>query len=78
LWVLDLLAVHEDHRGCGNGRRLMERAEAVGRERGCHGVWLNTKALHAPGFYERLGYEVFGSLEADPPELTRILYRKQL
>jgi hypothetical protein len=56
----------------------MERAEAVGRERGCHGVWLNTKALHAPGFYERLGYEVFGSLEADPPELTRILYRKQL
>lgn len=52
------LVVDEVYRGQGIGQRLMERAEAWARERGCEGIYLksNIKRTSSHAFYEKLGY----------------------
>jgi GNAT superfamily N-acetyltransferase len=63
-WLLvRILWVAEELRGHGLGVRIMALAEEEARRRGCHGVWLDTSSARARGFYERLGFEVFGMLE---------------
>jgi GNAT superfamily N-acetyltransferase len=71
LWVSDSL------RGRGIGRELMAGAEAHALERGCHSAWVDTFSFQAPGFYPKLGYEVFGELDY-PPGHKRIFLRKRL
>jgi GNAT superfamily N-acetyltransferase len=73
-----ILWVDGAHRGGGWGRGLLERAEAEAIARGCHGVWLDTFSFQAPGFYQKLGYEVFGTLDDYPPGHTRYFLRKRL
>jgi hypothetical protein len=41
-------------------------------ERGHSGVWVDTFEFQAPGFYQKLGYEVFGVLP-DHPRTTTVL-----
>ena len=65
-------------RGAGLGRRLLQRTEAIARERGCHGIWLDTFSFQARGFYEKLGFSVFGELEDYPPGHGRIFLKKRL
>ena len=71
LWVSDGL------RGRGIGRKLMEAAEARALERGAHSAWVDTFSFQAPGFYPKLGYEVFGELDY-PPDFVRFFLRKRL
>jgi GNAT superfamily N-acetyltransferase len=76
-WLyIEFLWISEQHRGSGLGSRLLRRAEAIARERGCLGVWLNTISFQAPGFYERHGYREFGRLDEMPPGHTRIWFAK--
>ena len=74
---VDLLFVPEALRGTGLGRQMLLQAEqeAVAR---CRGAWLDTYSFQARGFYERLGYAVFGILEDYPPGQKRISLRKFL
>lgn len=72
-----MLAVPEAQRGRGLGRALMLEAEAEARRRGCHAAWVDT-IFGARGFYERLGYTVFGELADHPPGHTRSFLRKTL
>jgi GNAT superfamily N-acetyltransferase len=65
--VIDLLAVTEEKRGRGLGRRLMEHAEAEARSRGCTRSYTTTYAHQALEFYQRLGYQIAGQLD-DYPE----------
>jgi GNAT superfamily N-acetyltransferase len=71
LWVSDRL------RGAGVGRELLARAERRARERGCHSAPLDTFSFQARGFYEGLGYELFGTLDY-PPGHQRHFLRKRL
>ena len=71
LWVSDAL------RGKGIGRELMGSAEARALERGCHSAWVDTFSFQAPGFYPKLGYQVFGELDY-PPGHKRIFLQKRL
>jgi GNAT superfamily N-acetyltransferase len=78
-WLfVDLLFVPQAFRGQDLGRRLMAEAERAAVERGLVGVWLDTHSFQAPGFYETLGYEAFGSLPDYPRGETRTFYRKML
>lgn len=66
-WLLiKLLWVREESRHRGMGRSLMIRAEARGRELGCHSAWLDTSSPDAVRFYNSLGYASFAQLGNAP------------
>jgi ribosomal protein S18 acetylase RimI-like enzyme len=76
-WLfIDAVWVHPDTRGQGAGRRLVEQAEAYALEQGCHSVWLDT--FQALGFYQAMGYAVFGELDDYPGTQKRAFLRKRL
>jgi GNAT superfamily N-acetyltransferase len=72
------LWVAEAARGAGHGRRLMEDAEAYARSRGAVGATVETYSFQARPFYERLGYQVFGTLDGYPPGHIKFFLRKAL
>jgi GNAT superfamily N-acetyltransferase len=73
---IDLLIVPESLRGTGLGRTMILQAEAEAVQRGCNGAWLDTFSFQARGFYERLGYIVFGTIEGYPPGHSRFFLKK--
>ncbi len=75
---IDALYLPERLRGKGLGRDLVTMAENEAQRRGCHAVWLDTFSFQARGFYEKLGYSVFGMLEDYPPGHQRYFLRKSL
>jgi GNAT superfamily N-acetyltransferase len=77
LWI-DLLFVPESMRRTGIGRELMTQAEAEAVRRGCQAAALDTFSFQARGFYERLGYSVFGTLDDCPPGHRRFYLTKRL
>ncbi len=76
--IVDVLWLPAELRGGGLGARLMADGEAEARRRGCIGVHLNTGSFQAPGFYERLGYEVCGVIDDFPRRHKRITFSKRL
>jgi GNAT superfamily N-acetyltransferase len=78
-WLfVDYLVVPPSMRGRDFGTRLMGTAEQIAIERGCVGAWLTTFSFQAREFYEKLGYELFGSLENSPRDNVRLFMRKRL
>ena len=78
-WLyVELLGVPEPLRRRGIGAQLMRRAETVAIERGCVGVWVDTYGFQARGFYEKLGYEIFGTIDDHPRGSHRFFFRKRL
>lgn len=66
-WLtVDLFWVDPARRGGGLGRDLLNRAEAEARDRGCIGATLGTYDFQARPFYEKHGYEIFGTLGPYP------------
>ena len=78
-WLeISIIWVDEQVRKQGLGRRLMVEAERVAYLRGCRYGRLATSNFQAPGFYERLGYSLYGKLENCPPGETAYYYWKEL
>ena len=75
---VNLLYLPESSRGGGLGSQLIAQAEEEAMRRGCHGVWLDTFSFQARGFYERLGYTVFGEIEDHPPGRSWYFLKKIL
>jgi GNAT superfamily N-acetyltransferase len=73
---VDLLFVPETLRGKGLGRQMMLEAEEVAKARRCGGAWLDTCSFQARGFYERLGFSVFGTIDDFPPGQKRFFMKK--
>lgn len=76
--VIDLLWLPESLRGTGLGTQVMRMAEEEARARGCIGIRLDTFSFQARGFYEKLGFSVFGTLPEHPPGHTRYWLSKRL
>jgi len=70
------LWVAAEHRGTGLGSRLLAGAEAEAWARDCLGVYLDTFEYQALPFYQRHGYELFGTLEGYPPGYRQYYVRK--
>jgi len=77
-FYISLMYLREDLRGQGYGERILERAEEEARKRGVKEVYLDTFSFQAPGFYQKLGYRVFGELVDFPPGHTRHFMTKRL
>ena len=58
------VAVRRDYRDRGFGRLVMIALQEEARRRGLPGITLAAQ-LHAIGFYERLGYRVYGEVLLD-------------
>lgn len=71
------LWLSETVRGKDYGTRLVLAAEQEAVSRGCRHAHLDTFSFQARGFYEKLGYEVFGALEDYPAGHTRFYLRKR-
>ena len=77
-WLfVEWLAVPDEHRGKGLGTALIQEAEGIARANDCVGIWLDTFEFQARGFYEKLGFEVFGVLEDHPVGQCRFFLRKR-
>lgn len=72
------LAVVAQVQGRGCGKKLVETAEAAAKARGCGFAHVDTFTFQAPGFYQKLGYEVVGSLDNYPYGHKRVYLRKSL
>jgi GNAT superfamily N-acetyltransferase len=72
LWVAGPARRH------GNGARLLRSAERYAVERGCRASYLDTHSDAARRFYEKLGYQVFASLDDFPPGHAKYFLRKEL
>ncbi|MBW3616348.1 MAG: GNAT family N-acetyltransferase [Proteobacteria bacterium] len=78
-WLFtELLFVPGAFRGRGLGADIVRRAEGEARARGCTGAWLDTFEFQARGFYERLGYRLFGQIDDYPPGSARYFLKKAL
>jgi ribosomal protein S18 acetylase RimI-like enzyme len=75
---IDSLWVDESIRGKGWGRKLMEAVEKEGVKRGSTIAYTNTFPWQAPGFYEKLGYSLYGKLEDFPKGSALSYYSKKL
>lgn len=65
-------------RGQGYGIQLMAAVEVEALRYNCHSAYLDTFSFQARPFYERCGYEVFGTLEDFPAGHQRFFMRKAL
>jgi len=61
---VERVAVRESYRGVGWGRRLVNRVEAVARERGVETLVLHSQTA-VEGFYQRLGYHTTSDVFED-------------
>lgn len=78
-WLhVTILWVDESVRGQRWATKLMDQAEAYAVERGCHSATLDTQSFQARPFYERRGYEVFGTLDDYPKGHQKFFLRKKL
>ena len=78
-WLrISYLWTDEAVRGGRWGTELMDRAEAYARERGCHSAELDTHSFQARPFYEKRGYEVFGTLDDYPKGHKSFFLKKKL
>jgi GNAT superfamily N-acetyltransferase len=78
LLFIDIFFLPESLRGRGVGSRIVRLAEEEAIRRGCRAAVLYTITFQAPGFYERLGYRVFGRIPCDPPGTARVFMSKEL
>ena len=72
------LIVGKDHRRSGLGRKLVLAVEDEYRGRGYNVVTLTTFGFQAPGFYEKLGYELEFVRANKDPKLSKYFFKKNL
>lgn len=70
--------VAENYRGQGIAARLLKEVEEEAKAAGCYMAQLDTFDFQAPGFYEKQGYEIFGTLTNAPKGHTHYYMKKTL
>ncbi len=75
---IELLWLSESARGRGIGTGLVRAAEAFAVQHGFEYARVETTSFQAKPFYEKLGYDVFGSLENFPPGHRSYFLKKRL
>jgi len=78
-WVyISLLWVEKSLRNLGYGTQLMQMIESEATQQGCTHAHLDTFSYEARPFYEKLGYDLFATLEDYPPGYCKYFLKKSL
>jgi GNAT superfamily N-acetyltransferase len=77
LLFIDVVYLPPELRRGGVGRRILAMAEEEARRRGCVAGVLYSINFQAPGFYQRMGWEVFGEIACLPPGTSRVFLTKR-
>jgi GNAT superfamily N-acetyltransferase len=78
-WVyISLLWVEKSLRNLGFGTKLMRLVESEGVQLGCTHAHVDTYSFEAKPFYEKLGYELFATLDDYPPGYKKYFLKKRL
>ena len=78
-WMeIDILWVHNDYRKQGYGKKLLEEAERISREKNCSFIKLNSFSFQAPDFYRNYGYKVIAVIDNAPNEYKHYYFVKEL
>jgi ribosomal protein S18 acetylase RimI-like enzyme len=75
---VEWLWVHADWRRQGYGKELLLAVEAEARARGCRQIVVDTHSFQAPGFYQKLGFEIIGLAQDCPQGHQSIYLQKSL
>lgn len=75
---LEALWVAKKVRRLGYGRELVLAAERMGCEKGCITSQTWSLSFQAPGFYQKIGYEVLGIYDGYPDGITEYVLGKSL
>lgn len=75
-FLISVVWVDKQTRGTGLGRQLMELAEAEARKQGCLVAQLDTLSYQAPVFYQKLGFEIVGTVPEFPGSPARYFMLK--
>lgn len=81
LWnvlCVETVWVREDLRGMHIASALLKEVEEEARRKGCYMAQLDTFDFQAREFYEKCGYQVFGTLEDMPKGHKRYYMYKRL
>ncbi|WP_232700209.1 GNAT family N-acetyltransferase [Brevibacillus daliensis] len=74
---VDIFWIDENVRGQGYGKKMLQMAEDLAREKKCRLIKLDTLSFQAPDFYQKQGYTIYGTLEDFPEGCTHYyLYKK--
>ncbi len=76
-FLINVLWVEQQQRGTGLGRELMQRAEAEAQKRGCIMAQVDTLSFQAPLFYQKLGFEIIGTVPATSKSPARYFLLKK-
>lgn len=75
---LDLLFVDEKYRNMDIATNLIKQVEQFARNNKCIGIRTDTWSFQAKGFYEKMGFTIYGQLENHPPHAIDYLLKKVL
>jgi len=75
---LEALWVAKEHRELGYGTDLVLAAERIGLEQGCITSQTWSLSFQAPGFYQKIGYQVLGIYDGYPDGITETVLMKRL
>lgn len=76
-YFLDLLWLDEKCRGNDVGTTVIKQIEDYAKSNYLTGVRMETWNFQARGFYEKLGYVVYGTIEDCPPGATNYYLKKK-
>jgi GNAT superfamily N-acetyltransferase len=78
-WVyISLLWVQKSLRNLGYGTQLMQMIESEAIQLGCTNAHVDTYSYEARPFYEKLGYELFATLDDYPKGFCKYFLKKRL
>ena len=78
-WMeVDILWVEEKSREQGLGKRLLEEAEQIAKQKDCTFIKLNTFSFQAPEFYKKYGYKEIAVIENAPLGSKHYYFKKDL
>lgn len=70
--------IDEDIRKDGHGTKLLNEIEKIARERKCDFIKVDTLSFQALGFYEKNGYQVYGSIDNVGRDFKHYYLKKDL